>query len=51
MPAIRKKAFFPTKICSACERPFTWRKKWKRSWDEVRFCSIRCKATFHKKSK
>ena len=30
------------KICVVCERPFTWRKKWERSWDEITTCSKRC---------
>ncbi|MEM7698689.1 MAG: DUF2256 domain-containing protein [Verrucomicrobiota bacterium] len=42
MKAIRK-SDLPTKICPVCERPFTWRKKWARSWDEVRYCSERCR--------
>ena len=25
-----------------CERPFTWRKKWERCWDEVTTCSKSC---------
>lgn len=25
-----------------CQRPFTWRKKWERSWDEVTTCSKSC---------
>ena len=24
-------------------RPFTWRKKWEKVWNEVRYCSDRCK--------
>ena len=38
-----KKADLPTKICAACKRPFTWRKKWERCWDEVLYCSEGCK--------
>ncbi len=38
-----KKANLPTKICATCGRPFTWRKKWEKVWDEVRFCSDRCR--------
>jgi len=38
-----KKADLPTKICVACKRPFTWRKKWERCWDEVLYCSEGCK--------
>jgi hypothetical protein len=35
----------PEKVCQCCQRPFTWRKKWQRCWDEVRYCSERCKRT------
>jgi hypothetical protein len=37
-----KKAHLPTKICVVCGRPFTWRKKWEKVWDEVKYCSKRC---------
>lgn len=33
----------PTKECAACGRTITWRKKWARDWDEVRWCSDRCR--------
>ena len=32
------------KTCLHCKKPFAWRKKWERSWDEVRFCSKSCKS-------
>ena len=38
-----KKQHLPEKVCIACGRPFTWRKKWERVWDEVKFCSDRCR--------
>jgi hypothetical protein len=38
-----KKQHLPEKVCVACGRPFTWRKKWERVWDEVKFCSDRCR--------
>ncbi|WP_116644761.1 DUF2256 domain-containing protein [Salinivibrio sp. HTSP] len=38
-----KKPHLPSKVCLTCERPFTWRKKWARCWDEVRYCSDRCR--------
>lgn len=38
-----KKADLPTKTCPVCGRPFTWRKKWARGWEEVRYCSERCR--------
>lgn len=38
-----KKSDLPTKICPVCQRPFAWRKKWARNWDEVRYCSERCR--------
>jgi hypothetical protein len=44
MPRGIKKQDLPEKICAHCRRPFMWRKKWERVWDEVRFCSDRCRA-------
>jgi len=41
---MRKKADLPTKTCAACGLPFTWRKKWEKVWDEVKYCSDRCRA-------
>jgi len=38
-----KKSNLPTKVCVSCLRPFTWRKKWRNVWDEVKYCSERCK--------
>ncbi|PWQ95133.1 DUF2256 domain-containing protein [Leucothrix pacifica] len=31
------------KICPVCDRPFSWRKKWAKCWEEVRYCSERCR--------
>lgn len=39
-----KKQNLPSKICSVCQKPFTWRKKWEKNWDEVKYCSDRCRA-------
>ncbi|MDY6781176.1 MAG: DUF2256 domain-containing protein [Cyanobacteriota bacterium] len=39
----RKKSDFPSKICPTCGRPFVWRKKWANCWDEVKYCSDRCR--------
>jgi len=36
------KADLPEKICAACSRPFSWRKKWARDWEQVKYCSKRC---------
>lgn len=38
-----KKSDLPSKPCAACGRPFTWRKKWAKTWDEVKFCSDACR--------
>ncbi|QNA43362.1 DUF2256 domain-containing protein [Lacibacter sediminis] len=40
-----KKQHLQQKICVVCNRPFTWRKKWEKVWDEVKYCSERCKRT------
>lgn len=39
-----KKQHLPQKLCATCARPFTWRKKWERVWNEVRYCSDACRA-------
>ncbi|TWT75465.1 hypothetical protein Pla123a_29740 [Posidoniimonas polymericola] len=33
----------PTKSCAHCGRDFAWRKKWQRCWEQVRYCSERCR--------
>jgi hypothetical protein len=43
MPKRVAKADLPAKRCAGCGRPFVWRRKWTRCWDEVRYCSERCR--------
>jgi hypothetical protein len=38
-----EKHHLPQKICATCGRPFVWRKAWAKVWDEVRYCSDRCR--------
>ncbi|TXH31004.1 MAG: DUF2256 domain-containing protein [Cyclobacteriaceae bacterium] len=38
-----KKSDLPVKICKACGRPFSWRKKWAKVWDDVLYCSAGCR--------
>ncbi|HCD26754.1 MAG TPA: DUF2256 domain-containing protein [Gammaproteobacteria bacterium] len=38
-----KKQNLPSKVCPVCSRPFDWRKKWRRDWDAVKYCSERCR--------
>ena len=38
------KGDLPQKVCAACGLPFAWRRKWAGDWDQVRFCSDRCRA-------
>ena len=38
-----KKQNLPSKVCPVCDRPFNWRKKWERNWDEIVYCSERCR--------
>ena len=39
----RKKESLPSKACATCGRPFSWRKKWERCWDQVRHCGEACR--------
>jgi hypothetical protein len=38
-----KKQNLPNKVCVVCQKPFTWRKKWEKVWDEVKYCSDKCR--------
>lgn len=38
-----KKQNLPTKLCPNCGKPFTWRKKWAKDWENVKYCSERCR--------
>ena len=44
MARMRKKGDLPSKVCASCGLPFAWRKKWARDWEQVRYCSDRCRA-------
>ncbi|MBL0718754.1 DUF2256 domain-containing protein [Piscinibacter sp. Jin2] len=37
------KAALPSKPCQHCKRPMSWRKAWAKNWDEVKYCSDRCR--------
>lgn len=43
MARMTRKGDLPTKVCMTCGRPFAWRRKWARDWDEVRYCSQACR--------
>ena len=32
----------PSKTCVVCNRPFNWRKKWEKNWNDVKYCSKQC---------
>jgi hypothetical protein len=38
-----KKQHLPTKICLTCQRPFSWRKKWEKDWENVKYCGEKCR--------
>ncbi|MBL8816491.1 MAG: DUF2256 domain-containing protein [Planctomyces sp.] len=38
-----KKINLPIRQCAVCGRTFTWRKKWERCWEQVRYCSDSCR--------
>jgi hypothetical protein len=38
-----KKENLPQKICVVCGRPFSWRKKWEKVWEDVKYCSDACR--------
>ncbi|MDA9688862.1 DUF2256 domain-containing protein [Betaproteobacteria bacterium] len=32
-----------SKICVVCKKPMEWRKSWRNNWQEVKYCSDRCR--------
>jgi hypothetical protein len=41
----------PQKPCAVCGRAMTWRKSWAKNWDNVLYCSDRCRADKSKPAK
>jgi hypothetical protein len=39
-----KKQDLPSKMCLVCNKPFSWRKKWEKNWDDVKYCSDNCRS-------
>lgn len=37
------KSNLPIKTCFVCGKPFQYRKKWAKVWDEVKYCSDKCR--------
>lgn len=37
------RADLPQKTCPACQRPFSWRRKWAKDWESVIYCSKACR--------
>ena len=38
------KSSLPSKPCTVCQRPMSWRKAWAKNWESVRYCSDACRA-------
>jgi len=38
-----KKQHLPNKTCEYCKKLFAWRKKWEKNWNEVKYCSDKCR--------
>ncbi|WP_223033459.1 DUF2256 domain-containing protein [Hanstruepera marina] len=38
-----KKTHLPQKTCACCGLSFNWRKKWRLNWDQVKYCSEKCR--------
>lgn len=45
-----KKINLPEKICKTCQLPFAWRKKWEKNWEEVLYCSEKCRMNKNSKN-
>lgn len=38
-----RKPHLPSKTCPVCGRPFVWRRRWARVWQDVKYCSAACR--------
>jgi hypothetical protein len=38
-----KKENLPVKNCIVCKREFTWRRKWFKDWENVKYGSKKCR--------
>jgi hypothetical protein len=38
-----QKSNLPKKTCVTCGLEFAWRKKWRKDWAAVKYCSERCR--------
>ncbi|WP_395085866.1 DUF2256 domain-containing protein [Gracilimonas sp.] len=36
-----KKSESLQKVCPVCDKPFSWRKKWAKDWNQAKYCSER----------
>ncbi|MBA4117000.1 MAG: DUF2256 domain-containing protein [Rubrobacter sp.] len=43
MRGVRKRDL-PEKVCPICGRLFRWRRKWRKDWESVVYCSDRCRS-------
>jgi hypothetical protein len=43
MSKMIKKQNLPKKSCLICDREFAWRKKWEHCWENVKYCSEKCR--------
>ncbi|MDH2069233.1 DUF2256 domain-containing protein [Pantoea sp. GD03673] len=37
------KKSLPVRYCKTCNKPMSWRKKWEKCWNDVMYCSERCR--------
>ncbi|MFN5338703.1 MAG: DUF2256 domain-containing protein, partial [Burkholderiales bacterium] len=37
------KATLPSKPCAVCGLTMSWRKRWAKNWEQVLYCSDRCR--------
>ncbi|MDH7943403.1 DUF2256 domain-containing protein [Pseudohongiella sp. SYSU M77423] len=42
------KQHLPSKPCKTCGREMSWRKAWAKNWDQVLYCSDKCRASKNK---
>ncbi|HOY69775.1 MAG TPA: DUF2256 domain-containing protein [Methylotenera sp.] len=39
------KSNLPSKMCAQCGLSMTWRKSWAKNWNDIKYCSDKCRKT------
>ncbi|MES2552048.1 MAG: DUF2256 domain-containing protein [Pseudomonadota bacterium] len=45
------KRYLPSKSCLQCGRDMVWRKSWAANWEDIKYCSDKCRTASKESSR